>query len=271
MPPSKVDMNQLKFRAFVIFMFVLILHAFLATPALGQAEDELRLNIRKSFGYSSGFGSGNLKLQGIMVLTASGPQNVQRVVFYLDETTLGEVTQAPFSLRFSTDSYPLGVHTLVAVGTTAQGGELRSNEVKAEFVTAQAGWQDAMRIVGPLLGLVFAVMVVAFLIPVLMSRGKKSSTPLGAERVYGALGGTICPKCKRPFPMHLFGLNMLTHKLDLCPHCRRWSFVRRLPLDQLRAAEQAELEMAQGEPQVSTLTEEEKLKKELEDSRYDRT
>jgi D-arabinose 1-dehydrogenase-like Zn-dependent alcohol dehydrogenase len=31
---------------------------------------------------------------------------------------------------------------------------------------------------------------------------------LGAERDYGFRGGAICPKCHRPFAMHLWGLSL---------------------------------------------------------------
>jgi hypothetical protein len=249
---------------------VLLLSFLLALPARAQEESELRLNIRKSFGYSSGFGSGNIKLQGIMTLSAGGPDDLQRVVFFLDDTALGEASQAPFTLNFSTDSYTPGVHTLSALGYTADSRELASNQVRAEFVTAEAGWQDALRIIGPMFVLIFGVILVAALGPVVLAGGKKNSLPLGAERRYGLSGGTLCPKCKRPFPLHFFGLNLLTHKLDLCPHCRRWSLVRPLPLAELRAAERAELELAQGAQPVSPLTAVEKLRKELEDSRFDR-
>jgi hypothetical protein len=105
----------------------------------------------------------------------------------------------------------------------------------------------------------------------IFERGKKGRIPPGTQHNYGMRGGSICPKCKRPFPLHLYGLNMLTHKLDRCPHCGRWSLVRPLPLAQLRAAEETELALAQEKPQVEGMSEEEKLRKGLEDSRFDKT
>ena len=263
-------MNPKKHSQFSIILLISLLLSLFTPSALAQEEEELRLNISKSFGYSSGFGSGNIKLQGVMKLTARGPETLGRVIFYLDETPLGEVSASPYTLSFNTDNYPLGVHTIYAVGYTADGRQLQSNQVKAEFVSAEAGWQDAMRIVGPLIALVFGIMAVAFVVPLLLERGKKSTVPLGTQQRYGLHGGSICPKCQRPFPLHLYGLNMLTHKLDRCPHCRRWSFVRPLPLHQLRAAEEAELAMAQEGAQISGMSDEEKLRKELEESRYDR-
>ena len=61
----------------------------------------------------------------------------------------------------------------------------------------------------------------------------------------------------------------LFNKLDRCPYCGRWGFLRRRSLEELRAAEAAELDGVQGfEPEIS---EEEKLRKELDDSRYHNT
>jgi DNA-directed RNA polymerase subunit RPC12/RpoP len=100
----------------------------------------------------------------------------------------------------------------------------------------------------------------------LMGRGKREELPLGAERKYGLRGGGICPKCKRPFALSLFSMNLGFSKLARCPYCGKMSAVRVQPLARLRQAERAELEQAEG--QVPGISEEEKLKKELDDSKY---
>src|SRR2546422_242225 len=101
-------------------------------------------------------------------------------------------------------------------------------------------------------------------------RGRLSPTPLGAARRYGILGGAICPKCGRPFSRHWWAPNAVSGKLDRCPHCGRWSVVRALPLDQLRAAEAAELQAAQPTHPASEPSAEEKLRRQLDESRFDR-
>jgi hypothetical protein len=262
----KINLSKFS-RLFLLSLFL----ALFALPAYAQGEDGLRLNISKVFGYSSGFGSGTLKLQGMMALTARGPETLQKVTFTLDNTVLGVVSQAPFKLNFNTDEFSLGEHILSAVGNTSDGRELRSNEIKTEFVSASEGWQAALKIAVPILVLVFAIMLVSFVAPMIFERGKKGAIPPGTHFNYGIRGGTICPKCSRPFPIHMYGLNMLTHKLDRCPHCGKWSLVRPRPLAELYAAEQAELAQAQEKPQVEGITEEEKLRKELENSRYDKS
>jgi len=63
-------------------------------------------------------------------------------------------------------------------------------------------------------------------------------------------------------------MNLLVGRLDRCPYCGRWSLVRHRSLAELRAAELAELENAQTDTQLSAVGEEERLRKDLEDSRF---
>jgi len=59
---------------------------------------------------------------------------------------------------------------------------------------------------------------------------------------------------------------MFGRKLTPCPHCGQWSVVKQATMGELHAAELAELEtekaLIQGAP------DEEKIRKELDDSRY---
>jgi len=82
------------------------------------------------------------------------------------------------------------------------------------------------------------------------------------------MGGAICPKCQRPFAIHLYGINLGLGKFDRCPYCGKWSVVRRTSLQNLRAAEEAELARAQEADRIPGMSEEEKLKKQLEDSKF---
>jgi hypothetical protein len=230
-----------------------------------QSENELILSLSRDFGYSSGTG----KIQGTFSMKVKGPENLTLVVFLIDGEEMGEVTEEPFRLQFKTGDYPLGIHTLSAVGYTSDGKELHSNEKRAEFVTSEEGWSSAGKIVIIIFGLMAAVGGVSYLITYIMGRGKKSSLSPGAPRNYGLIGGTICPKCERPFGMHIWGLNLGMGKFDRCPHCSRWSIVRRVSRDMLSAAEAAELK-AEEEPKTPLdVSDEEKLRKELEDSKFE--
>lgn len=238
-----------------------VLLIVLTMPVYAQDEDSLVLGLSRDFGYSSGTG----EIQGNFTIKATGPEDLARVVFYINDNVLGEVSQSPFEYKFHTSNYPDGVYTLRAIGYTADGRELRSNEQKREFVPAQEGWQTAGKIILPLFGVIALSMLISFVLPLLT--GKKSHIPLGAQRSYGLLGGTICPKCGRPFGVHIWGLNMVVGKLDRCPHCGKWSLVQRFPPNALRQAELAELETTDESEAVAPRTDE-RLERDLEDSRY---
>jgi hypothetical protein len=231
----------------------------LISVAAAQAAG-LTLSLSRDFGY----GGFNSDIQGVFSMHVSGPANLTRVEFFIDTTKIGESTKAPFGLQFNTDAFPLGVHSLSATGYTADGQVLRSETISANFVSASAGSKAALRIVIPLLAVIFGAMLLAAVIPIVTGRRTVPLSP-GAPREY-KLGGVICPKCQRPFGVHFYGMNLLGSKLDRCPYCGRWSLVRRVPLTELHSAEQAELERAKT-PGIVTSGDEE-LKKELDDSKY---
>jgi len=248
-------------KALFSLLLVVLLSMFVIGTVLAQTE-ELTLTFSRDFGYSSGAGD----IQDTFSMKVSGPDDLARVEFYIDETKIGKDSEPPFRLQFTTDNYPLGAHRMYAIGYSANGREYRSKVVSANFVSADEGWQAAGKIAIPLIGIVFGAILLSVVVPLLLGRGKREELPLGAERKYGFHGGWICPKCKRPFVLHLWGLNLGLSKLDRCPYCGKWSVVRSLPLAKLRQAEQSELEQARG--QIPEISEEERLKKELDDSRY---
>ena len=126
-----------------------------------------------------------------------------------------------------------------------------------------------MKIVGPILILTLGISLVSIIGPVVLGRKKRGSIPLGAPRSYGAAGGTICSRCGRPFAVNFFAPNMVFGKLVLCPHCGKVGVMARRSPAELQMAEEAERALAaESAPQVQGMSEEEKLQKELDDSRY---
>jgi hypothetical protein len=240
----------------------------LGVPAWAQ-EGGLRLGLSKQFGFALGG-----QIQGTFKLTAQGPADLTSVTFRLDDeagvvgpTILGEVSEAPFSLTFGTDQYPHGRYELSATGQTAGGQTIQSNVLHVEFVSAAAGWQATGRLVVPLLVLFGAIMLLASVGPLVLERlGMRPRRPVGAPRNYGLLGGTVCPKCGRPFGLHWWAPNLIVNKFDRCPHCGKWSVVGRASREALTAAEAAETEAAT--PEVPEPSPEEKLRRQIEDSRY---
>jgi len=228
-------------------------------------EEQLQIRLKRDWGYSSGTG----KIQGTFSIRSSGPEDLSRVVFYLDDQILGEVSEPPFNLRFKTDDYPLGVHQIHAAGFTDAGAELSSNVIRKEFVPAGEVLDFIKNIILPIGVIILIAVGLSVGIPLITGKGKKEKLPPGAARNYGYYGGAICPKCDRPFSRHIYGLNLGTHKFDRCPYCGKWSLVRRASKEELDAAEAAEIEAAQAGAFTPEVSEEDQLRQQLDDSRYE--
>jgi len=253
----EMKMKKLSFGSFIAAIFSLIA----VFAALAQS-DELSISFSRDFGYSSGGGD----IQGLFSIKVSGSDTLTKVAFYIDDTMIGEDVEAPFKLQFNTDNYSLGEHTVYAIGTTSDGNELKTQVVHANFVSASEGTKTAVRILIPVLGLVVVALLLAAVVPIITGRKTIPLEP-GTPRNY-PMGGAICPKCQRPFAIHIYGVNLGLGKFDRCPYCGKWSVVRRTSLQNLRAAEEAELARAQETDQIPGMSEEEKLKKQLENSKF---
>jgi hypothetical protein len=243
----------------VAILITILLSLAIISAASAQGE-ELTLGLSKDFG-SDGF---NGDIQGTFTVKASGPVNLERVQFFLDDTLLGEDPESPFAIQFITDNYPTGAHVFTAVGFTTDGKEIGSKTISAVFVSKEEGSAASLKMIVPILAVVFGAMVISAITSMVnMRKGKK--LPAGAARSY-SFGGGICPKCKRPFGFQLLGIHMFGRKLTPCPHCGKWSVVKRATMSELHAAELAELDTEKA--QIHEASDEEKLRKELDDSRY---
>ena len=248
-----------------ILNFLLTILLFTVSMNLAQQDEQLKISLKRNWGFSSGTG----KIQGTFTIRTKGPDDLTRVVYYLDDQVLGESSEAPFEVRFVTDDFPLGPHQLRATGFTTSNHEVSSNIIQVEFVSAGEGWQAAGDFIVPLGVVILGAVGLAILVIIIFTRGKTESLPPGAPRNYGHYGGAICPKCSRPFSRHIYGLNLATHKFDRCPYCGKWSLVRRASKEDLEAAEAAEIEAAEGGVFSPDRSDEDDLRQEIEDSRYE--
>ena len=238
-----------------------------AWPALAQTA-ALTLSVSKTFGFNNGS-----QIQGSFRLEAAGPANLKSVTFTLDGQPLGQVSAAPFRYDLQTDQFAPGWHTVGASGQTADGQTLTAADRRYEFLSATQAQSSMTRFMVPILGIVGLLAVVGLgsqLFFALRGSKNRSALPLGAHRTYGVLGGAICPKCQRPFSMHWWALNAFpTRKFDRCDHCGKWSLVGRASPAQLAEAEAAERKYALPTAPQLELSPEEKLKRELDASRFD--
>jgi hypothetical protein len=241
-------------------VLIALLGSLLISPAALAQDASLTLELSRNWGY----GGFNNDIQGMYSLKASGPADLTRVEFYIDAAKIGEAAQAPFTLEFVTDDHPNGEHSLYAKGTTAGGKQLTSQRLAARFIPAAEGTKNMLGFVVPILVIVFGAIALAAIVPLVAGRKARSLAP-GTLRQY-PLGGGICPKCGRPVAFHLFGLNMPGGKIERCPSCGKWSLIRFATIDKLRTAEMAEV--AGGQAKVPVMSDEQKLKKELDESKY---
>lgn len=248
-------------RATRAIFFVFLILA-MAMPAYAQGEaPALRLTLRRNWGYG-GLG-GNI--QGTFSYEISGPENLVRVAFYLDDAVIGEDEETPFRLQFSTGQFEPGVHKMYAVGYTAEGEMLRSNEVRRTFLSGTDAMDSALRLVIPLLVVIGGLSLLGALGPMLFGRGSKK----GAVGEYGMAGGAVCRRCGLPYARPFLAPNLGIGKLARCPHCGKWSVATRARREALAEAE-ARLrgEMEMGTAQIEE-SEEDRLRQQIEASRFE--
>jgi DNA-directed RNA polymerase subunit RPC12/RpoP len=252
-------MHKSLLRSICLALFI---SCALVVSALAQTSSDLTISLHRDFGYS-GFND----IQGTFTLKAAGPADLSRVVFLIDDQVMAEVNQPPFQVSFNTGSYALGQHTLSATGYTSQGAELESNQIRPNFVSAEEGWQAGLKFALPILGIGLVIAVIAVVGPWLLGRRKPRGPMPDIPADYGLFGAAVCPRCGRPFARHWWGLNMMAGKLDRCPHCGKWSLVRRATPDRLQEAED-QVRQTIVKSQEPAVSEEQRLQRDLEDSRF---
>ncbi len=246
-----------------IFISIIILFALFFTVQAQQAD--YRLNVSRTFGYGNGS-----DIRGTFTLSVAGPGNIRTVSYMIDNQLIAETTSDPFKLTFQTTQYPDGWHELSAIIETNDGTKITTPVKRLNFVTAEQELSSMAGILIPLFGGIALVIVGVVAFQTIVLRKKPLSTlPLGASRNYGLRGGTICPHCRRPYGIHWWALNVgLRNRFDRCEFCGKWSIIHPMSRTELDAAELAELEQAQAEPQITPKTEQDRLKEMIDNSRF---
>jgi len=98
------------------------------------------------------------------------------------------------------------------------------------FITKEQSGDAVMGIIVPILGIILLLMIASAGIPALLGHKEKVGE-------YGILGGIVCPICGLPFSLKVMGFNWFTGKLQRCPHCGKWSVVKRTSAEALATAE----------------------------------
>jgi len=244
---------------FVALLAIMVALVF-AVPAQAQeGEPSLSFRLNKDFGF--GLGS---RIQGTFSVSVAKDENLSQIALWIDEQMIDVDEEAPYRIRFSTSDFSPGVHMINVVGITTDGLELSGKPIRVDFLSSEQARSQTADLVVPLLALVVVVMLAGTLGPALFGRKKRRFQP-GS---YGPAGGCVCPRCGLPFSRHYFSLNLGFGKLERCPHCGKWSVVRRASSSELEEAE-AKLASTMSSGPVQPENEEDNLRRMIDDSRYE--
>ncbi len=211
--------------------------AFLET---GIAQDDaFTIHVSKDFGYNMGS-----NIQGRFTIQLLGDtEKVSNATFYIDDIVLESVDNLPFSYQFETEQFDSGMHQFFAEVLLDDDQTITTPAVKYNFLSQKEANQQVRNLLLGIGGAVVgSVALVALVQGLIISKGDKGNHQLGTPRHYGMLGGTICPKCGRPFPRHIWGINLLVGRLDRCDNCSKWVMTTRATPNTLKIAEEAEIE-----------------------------
>ena len=250
----------MKLKKLLFPIFAVLIFAITSTAA-AQDDTALEIRLRRDFGYG-GFGN---DIQGTFSILVSGPEDLAEVQFYIDDEMIGKITEPPFNLQFNTDHFESGIRTIYAVGVLSDGTEIRSRELVQEFLSNDSAMGKTMTLVVPILVISFGGVLLGTVIPML--RGKKGSDVKIGE--YSPAGGAVCPRCGFPFSRGMFNPNMVTGKLERCPHCGKVSIRPRASAMELKEAEARLLESRKESGGEIVVDEKDELKRALDDSRFD--
>jgi hypothetical protein len=251
-------MQKLRKEFISLLLVVALLFPGIATA---QSEEEtLSLRVTKIFGFRVGN-----RLQGRFRLSLDGPEDLDRVEFYMDDVVIHEDQEAPFKFEFDTGEVSPGEHTLKAIGYTKGGKSIPSQIGTYEILTPDEAFGNLQKFVLPILIGVVVLLAVAGIFSSIITRRR------GKQRIgeYGPAGGAVCKRCGLPFSRHVLSPNLLVGKLERCPNCGAILIVRRGTPMELREAEarlKAELQKNQMEPEPD---EEERLRRLIDDSRFE--
>ncbi|MCP5096191.1 MAG: zf-TFIIB domain-containing protein [Chloroflexi bacterium] len=236
------------------FAFLLLCGISLSTFA---QEEIITFRLSRDWGYGSG---GNIR--GRFSYRVSTPNNVAHVTFLINGEPIAEDNEAPFEYQFHTDDFPAGINKLSVSALTSDGQTLYSQEITRNFLTPDEESAITNKMWTWMIGGTVGIVLLIILGNIWIARRNGKSGKASIKSVWGT---AVCPKCSQPFGMHIWKLNLGLSTLDRCPHCRKWSRVQRATDEEIEAA----FEATTTPSITSPLSQEEQLRKKLEDSRFD--
>lgn len=248
---------------------VLTIVLLLVVTSVAMAAEGFTISLNRDFGYG-GFGN---QIQGTFSLKVQGDEVFEKVIFMMDEVVLGEDSEAPYRIQFSTDNYEPGEHQYWARGIQADGSELESNRIVGMVLTKAETRSNMIRIFVVLGVAIGGVAIVSTFVTNRVSKNVNQNHSFETKGIpdgFSTRGGSICPKCGKPFSFHFWRMNLMTHKLDRCPHCGKWVLVKsmsyRMLEEKIRSVRQNDL-VSDHEKSVEERQADE-INKKLDDSKF---
>jgi hypothetical protein len=241
-------------------ILLVILGLGIAVPGAQAQTPASALELRLS--KVNGFNLGG-RIQGRFRLTVSGTAELRQVTFLVDGAPIGDATASPFGITFDTGAFEPGRHELSATATSTSGERLGSNVLTVEFVSPETARRSTLQIILPILAILLVGSVLAVVVPLLTSGGRRR---VGIGE-YGMAGGAVCRKCGLPFSRHFVTLRLLGARLERCPHCGKWQMASKATPEQLSEAE-ARLKDHATMP-ATPEEHEESLRRMIDDSRFE--
>jgi len=244
----------MKKRTF-LFLILAVLFAMSYSAVLGQ-DSPFSLKLTRDWGYGNG-----ADINGRMSLAVKGDlENIQEVIFFLDNETLATVTESPFKVQFDTNTFDPGLHTLTAEVKTKTGETYTTSGLVANFLDKNTANQSTLKTMLLVGGIILASLAVQLLMR--KNADKNPKVDENGQIQYGVFGGAVCPNCGQPFSRSFFGINLLAMRLERCPHCGKLVQARRATPSQLTSAQ------LQSRPESAALSQARSKAEEIKDS-YD--
>jgi len=229
--------TQLKIALALMILLTFLAYSLFASQV--SAEPTISLSINKIEGYNLGS-----DINGQFTVSAKVSSEVVRVEFYLNGTLqYNDTAGAPFSWTFDTTNYALGNYNITAVAYDSSGQQATA-VLSQNFVEVPVFWSI-------ILPIIIVVGSIALIISYVWSL-LKASNP------------TKCPKCGHTYtPNRILSIKLGNFAyFTRCPKCGNFFWGKSIK-DKPKNDEPS--------PSTSpdTLTEDERLRKDIDDSKYE--
>jgi hypothetical protein len=248
-------------RILTSLLALTLLTVVFPVQSFAQAEEgALSLELNRVFGFRF-----MNRIQGNYNFVVKGPDDLERVEILIDGEVRYEIAEPPFKLGFSTSDISPGLHSFSVVGYTTDGRTLQAEAGAYTVLSAEEAQEGITKYFLPIIIGIFVLIALAGMLSGVIT-GRRGKVRIGE---YGAAGGAVCKRCGLPFSRNILSPNLVVGKLERCPNCGAIAIVRRGSAIELQEAEQRLLASMQVERGERGESEEDRLRRMIDDSRFE--